>query len=146
MIWREYGREEKEVKTDVSFIFPGKRCSPVVRFGAVFYGAGGGAHCLLKWCFNGPSVTMAHTHTHTWSLWEREGRLEEREYKKRRAEERKTDVNVCMCGLTCTVQLAELGTGLNCPRRPLRRELFELRASLQPAVTSRVILKLLKRR
>lgn len=30
----------------------------------MFYGPVGGAHCLLKWCFTGPTVTISHTHTH----------------------------------------------------------------------------------
>lgn len=29
----------------------------------MFYGPVGGAHCLLKWCFTGPTVTITHTHT-----------------------------------------------------------------------------------
>lgn len=36
-----------------------------VRLDAVFYGPGGGAHCLLKWCFNSPAEAGALTHTHT---------------------------------------------------------------------------------
>lgn len=35
----------------------------VVRFDAVFYGPVGGAHCLLKWCFNVPAVAMAVVYT-----------------------------------------------------------------------------------
>ena len=39
--------------------FPLKNPSSAVMLEAVFYGAVGGAHCLLKWCFDCPSLTKA---------------------------------------------------------------------------------------
>ena len=121
--------------------------------GAVVYGPVGGAHCLLKWCFTGPTVitALSHTHTHTHSaqsLWEREGRLEETVSKTRegrRGGERAGD-NVWMCGSTCLLHLA--GIGFFCileHNKFVWKEKHETPRPLNLAITSHIVLKLLKR-
>ncbi len=150
MMWREYRKGEKDVNTDVSFFPPLKITvwSWVVRLEAVFYGPVGGAHCLLKWCFNSPSVTTTLTHTIYRACGrgrEGEGVQEEEEEKGgKRQTLMYAFVRFCMHVAVGRNQLLLLHvrTGLKCLLRPLQSEAHSL--SPQLAIASHIILKLLK--
>lgn len=114
----------------------------VVRLDAVFYGPVGGVHCLLKWCFNVPTVTMAVVYTKHRACgrgresWRRGSRR--RTTRGGRRGEKKTR-HSCK-DVFCMLQAA--GNELSKPGS--WRPLCWLWISPQSAIMSRIILKLLK--
>lgn len=74
----------------------------VVRLDAVFYGPVGGAHCLLKWCFNVPAVTMAVVYTKHGAFGR--GRESWRRGSRRRTRGGRRDTDVWTCFARCKRQ------------------------------------------
>lgn len=118
----------------------------------MFYGPVGGAHCLLKWCFNGPTVTMAHTHTHTQNTEPvgeggnpgGEGVGEEKQEKERQQRRtRQTLMRECVLRVCKWQEISHFCT-LGHDRTVCGEHSAQSARPFSRAVTSRVILKLLK--